>query len=75
MLGEIGRLDDVVFIETTQVGAPNAGATYTDHAQLPGGTQVTTNPFNPDWRGTGARCSGWSGGSARWLQHGDRPVR
>ena len=24
MLGEIGRLDDVVFIETTQVGAPLA---------------------------------------------------
>ena len=25
MLGEIGRLDDVVFIETTQIGAPVAG--------------------------------------------------
>jgi N4-gp56 family major capsid protein len=28
MLGEIGRLNDVVFIETTQIGAPYAGAKY-----------------------------------------------
>ena len=57
MLGEIGRLDDVVFIETTQVGAPNAG-TYTDHALLPGGSVVTTNPFNPDWRGNALGFAG-----------------
>jgi N4-gp56 family major capsid protein len=54
MLGEIGRLDDVVFIETTQVGAPLT-TTAGNYAQLyPGlpGTQVTTpNPFNPDFRG------------------------
>jgi len=50
MLGEIGRLDDVVFIETTQIGAPTTGA-FTDIVGLPGGSQVTTNPFNPDWRG------------------------
>ena len=51
MLGEIGRLDDVVFIETTQVGAPT-GTDATDlYANLPGGNVTTTNPFNPDFRG------------------------
>jgi N4-gp56 family major capsid protein len=51
MLGEIGRLDDVVFIETTQIGAP-VGTDATDlYAGLPGGNVTTTNPFNPDWRG------------------------
>jgi N4-gp56 family major capsid protein len=51
MLGEIGRLNDVVFIETTQIGAP-VGTDATDvYPQLPGGVVTTTNPFNPDWRG------------------------
>jgi len=54
MLGEIGRIDDVVFIETTQIGSPLAGsADVTDPwPQLPGGAVTTPNPFNPDWRGT-----------------------
>jgi N4-gp56 family major capsid protein len=51
MLGEIGRLDDVVFIETTQIGAP-VGTDATDlYPQLPGANVTTANPFNPDWRG------------------------
>jgi hypothetical protein len=60
MLGEIGRLNDVVFIETTQVTNPLTGAV--DYAAgspvvnkmyqgLPGGQVVTPNPSNPDWRG------------------------
>ena len=52
MLGEIGRLDDVVFIETTQIGAP-VGTDATDlYPQLPGSNVTTTNPFTYDWRGT-----------------------
>ena len=52
MLGEIGRLDDVVFIETTQIKGP-VGTDATDlYATLPGGNVTTSNPFNPDWRGT-----------------------
>ena len=53
MLGEIGRLDDVVFIETTQVSGPTAGvADATDlYGGLPGGNVTSVNPFNPDWRG------------------------
>jgi N4-gp56 family major capsid protein len=52
MLGEIGRLDDVVFIETTQIGAP-VGTDATDlYLNLPGGNVTTPNPFNPDWRGS-----------------------
>jgi N4-gp56 family major capsid protein len=51
MLGEIGRLDDVVFIETTQIGAP-IGTDATDlYANLPGSNVTTTDPFNPEWRG------------------------
>jgi N4-gp56 family major capsid protein len=51
MLGEIGRLDDVVFIETTQIAAP-VGADASDlYANLPGGNTTSVNPFNPDWRG------------------------
>ena len=52
MLGEIGRLDDVVFIETTQVSNPLA--TTADIADpwptLPGGAVSSPNPFNPDFR-------------------------
>ena len=53
MLGEVGRLDDVVFIETTQVSSPLAGtADATDlYPGLPGGNLTSVNPFNPDWRG------------------------
>jgi N4-gp56 family major capsid protein len=52
MLGEIGRLDDVVFIETTQIGAPVTGTESDPYPNLPGGAVATANPFNPDWRGT-----------------------
>ena len=53
MLGEIGRLDDVVFIETTQVGSPLAGTANASDpwSTLPGGAVTTPNPFSPDWRG------------------------
>jgi len=63
MLGEIGRLDDVVFIETTQISNPLAGtADATDlWPQLPGGNLTSVNPFNPDWRGT---ALGYKGGDA-----------
>ena len=51
MLGEIGRLNDVVFIETTQIGAP-VGTDATDlYTNLPGGNSTSVNPFNVDWRG------------------------
>ena len=51
MLGEVGRLDDVVFIETTQIGAPVGTDVAPDaYPGLPGGAVTTTNPFNPDWR-------------------------
>ena len=60
MLGEIGRLDDVVFIETTQVTSPLAGtADITDPwPNLPGGAVTSPNPFNPDWRGTALGYAG-----------------
>jgi len=63
MLVEIGRLDDVVFIETTQISNPLAGtADATDlWPQLPGGNLTSVNPFNPDWRGTNL---GYKGGDA-----------
>jgi len=53
MLGEIGRLDDVVFIETTQVSSPTAGVVDASDpwSQLPGGAVTSVNPDNPDWRG------------------------
>src|SRR5262245_47806089 len=52
MLGEIGRLNDVVFIETTQIKGP-VGTDATDlYPQLPGGNVTTANPFNPDFRGS-----------------------
>jgi len=51
MLGEVGRLDDVVFIETTQIVAPIQGTETDPWAQLPGGAMTSANPANPDWRG------------------------
>jgi N4-gp56 family major capsid protein len=51
MLGEVGRIDDTVFIETTQIAAP-VGTDATDlYPNLPGSAVTTTNPFNVDWRG------------------------
>ena len=63
MLGEVGRIDDVVFIETTQITSPIAGtADATDlWPQLPGGNLTSVNPFNPDWRGN---ALGYTGGDA-----------
>jgi len=60
MLGEVGRLDDVVFIETTQVSSPLAGTVdATDlWPQLPGGNLTSVNPFNPDWRGNALGVTG-----------------
>jgi N4-gp56 family major capsid protein len=67
MLGEVGRIDDVVFIETTQIGAP-VGTSVTPDAypHLPGGAVTTPNPFNPDWRGVnlGLTAGQQSGGGA-----------
>jgi hypothetical protein len=51
MLGEIGRLDDVVFIETTQIGAPIGTNATDDYLTLPGGKTTSVDPANPDWRG------------------------
>lgn len=51
MLGEIGRIGDVVFIETTQIGAPLATTMDTDdYATLPGGKTVEPTQQNPDFR-------------------------
>jgi hypothetical protein len=52
MLGEIGRIDDVVFIETTQIGAPTSDVMATDdYANLPGGRTTEVNlAANPDFR-------------------------
>jgi N4-gp56 family major capsid protein len=51
MLGEIGRLDDVVFIETTQIVGPLASTPYSKlYPTLPGGQVTTPNPTSPDWR-------------------------
>jgi len=58
MLGEIGRLDDVVFIETTQVGGPVGTDIADPYTNLPGGAVVTPDPFNPDWRGTALGAAG-----------------
>ena len=51
MLGEIGRLDDVVFIETTQIGAPVTGTETDPWPALPGGSVATAAPAGYDWRG------------------------
>jgi hypothetical protein len=58
MLGEVGRLDDVVFIETTQVGAPVGTDTTDLYTTLPGGNVTTPNPINPDWRGLNVGAAG-----------------
>ena len=50
MLGEIGRLNDVVFIETTQIGAPLAAA---GAAQAPGAGALGAG-FGADWLRTAA---------------------
>jgi N4-gp56 family major capsid protein len=51
MLGEVGRIDDVVFIETTQITGPSSTTDVTDPwPQLPG-SAVTQAPGDvPDWR-------------------------
>jgi N4-gp56 family major capsid protein len=51
MLGEIGRIDDVVFIETTQIGAPVGTDATRLYPNVPGGNTTSADPFNPDWRG------------------------
>ena len=57
MLGEIGRLDDVVFIETTQIAAPygtdiTGGSPVANkkYQGLPGGQLTTQNPYKVEWR-------------------------
>jgi len=51
MLGEIGRLNDVVFIETTQITSPYSMTSVTDPwPQLPGGAVTSPQPASPDWR-------------------------
>jgi hypothetical protein len=53
MLGEIGRLDDVVFIETTQVGYPLSVTMATDRwPALPGSAVTSPTNLGYDWRGT-----------------------
>ena len=59
MLGEIGRLDDVVFIETTQIQTPLSATAATDlWLSLPGGTVTSPLPGNPDWRGNALGAAG-----------------
>ena len=59
MLGEVGRLNDVVFIETTQISGPTGATAADDYAMLPGGKHTSTNPLgNPDWRGNNLELSG-----------------
>ena len=58
MLGEIGRLDDVVFIETTQIGAPVGTDAADDYLTLPGDKVTTVDPSNPDWRGNNLGAAG-----------------
>ena len=59
MLGEIGRLNDVVFIETTQIVGPSSLTDAADPwATLPGGA-VTNAPNDiPDWRGNALGAAG-----------------
>jgi hypothetical protein len=61
MLGEVGRIDDVVFIETTQVGAPLAAtqAVNDPYPMLPGKSLVS-EPAQValDWRGNNLGASG-----------------
>jgi N4-gp56 family major capsid protein len=54
MLGEIGRLNDVVFIETTQITSPYSTVALDAvdaYPALPGGSHTTANPASYDWRG------------------------
>ena len=53
MLGEVGRIDDVVFIETTQVSGPLTGTTMgTDaYPQVPGSSTIEPAQTALDWRG------------------------
>ena len=51
MLGEIGRLDDVVFIETTQVVGPSSTTGETDPYPALPGASVAAGPADVgDWR-------------------------
>jgi N4-gp56 family major capsid protein len=51
MLGEVGRLDDVVFIETTQITGPSSTTDITDPwPTLPGGAVTGAPGDAPDWR-------------------------
>jgi len=51
MLGEVGRIDDVVFIETTQITGPSSTTDVTDPwPNLPGGAVTNAPGDNPDWR-------------------------
>ena len=53
MLGEIGRLDDVVFIETTQISGPSSttmAAGGDPWPNLPGNAVTGAPGDNPDWR-------------------------
>jgi N4-gp56 family major capsid protein len=61
MLGEIGRLNDVVFIETTQITAPIQGTESDPYLSLPGGINALPQPASPDWRGNKL---GYTGGDA-----------
>jgi N4-gp56 family major capsid protein len=71
MLGEIGRLNDVVFIETTQITSPVSTVALTTpdaYPSLPGGQHITANPATYDWRGanlglTAAQASALDDGS------------
>lgn len=52
MLGEIGRLNDVVFIETTQITGPSSVTDIADpFPTLPGGAVTNAPNDMPDWRG------------------------
>ena len=69
MLGEIGRLDDVVFIETTQIAAPIQGTETDPYLGLPGGSMTSAIPPAYDWRGnalglTEAQRAGLAAGTA-----------
>jgi N4-gp56 family major capsid protein len=61
MLGEIGRLDDVVFIETTQIAAPVQGVETDPYIQLPGGLNTVADPAGYDWRGVNLGATGVTG--------------
>jgi N4-gp56 family major capsid protein len=51
MLGEIGRIGDVVFIETTQISAPlSATMDSDDSAVLPGGKTVEPTQYAAEFR-------------------------